>query len=178
MCSIVSSCLSMSEAMECSSSSPLLLCKLRPAFCTSCRSALRRHCLGLPLCDLRSTSAPIEGSGLPVQVMHLAYGKKINFITWAQDEWHILSHHLWAHLPGFFLDFHRSPCPLITTVFQARHKSDFGFHPSSLRLGGKRSSQVGDQQQIPQGLRLPARTLKSDFSRFVPRNTTQSAAFL
>lgn len=54
--------LSLSEVMEQGSCSSLLLHRLSPVFCTSYCSVLRRHCLGLPLWDLRSTSAHTERS--------------------------------------------------------------------------------------------------------------------
>ena len=79
--------------------------------------------------------------------------------------------------PRLFPGFPSTPRPPIRTVFQARHKSDYGCHPSSLRLGGKRSSQVGDRRQIPRGLRPPAQTLKGDSSGSTQRNTALSAAF-
>ena len=79
--------------------------------------------------------------------------------------------------PRLFPGFPFTPRPHIRTVFQALHKSDYGCHPSSLRLGGKWSSQVGDRWQIPHGFRLPARTLKGDSSGSAQRNTALSAAF-
>ena len=79
--------------------------------------------------------------------------------------------------PRLFPGFPSTPHPHIRTVFQAHHKSDYGCHPSSLRLGGKQSSQVGDQRQIPRGLRPPARTLKGDSSGSAQKNTALCAAF-
>ena len=65
----------------------------------------------------------------------------------------LTSHHLWTRVSGvdrprLFPGFPSTPRSLIRNVFQARHRSDFGFHPSSLRLGGKRSLQVSDRWQL------------------------------
>ena len=45
-----------------SSSSQLRLHRLRLAFCTSCHSLLKRHCLGLPFRDLKTASVPTQRS--------------------------------------------------------------------------------------------------------------------
>ena len=82
--------------------------------------------------------------------------------------------HAWDFLKGsrLFRGFPQNPFPLyVRTVFQARHKSDFGLHPQSLGFGGKWSSQVGDWQLIPQGLRLPAHTLRGNPSGLTQYST-------